>query len=153
MPKICKICMNNDMLCQACNGKLSKGEIAPVEVEIVRALHKLEIEADFVRAVYDGFVYILADKRDARLLIGRGGRNSKKLELEMKKKVRIIENADEKEVIERVLGADIIGINIVYSPRQTRKIRVQRLFRHRVKPDSVKALGSLLDKEYEVVFE
>ncbi len=153
MSKICRICLSNDILCQACNAKMAKGEISPVEIDIARAVNKLSIDADFIKAVYDGFVYILADKRNSRLLIGRNGRTSKKLETEIKKKIRIIKDAEEKDVIERILGVDIIGINVLYSPKQTYKIRVQKLFRHRINGGQIRAINGLLGKAYEVVFE
>jgi len=153
MSKICKICLNNDILCQACNAKLESGKITPIEVGISRILHKLGIEAGFIKAVERGMVYILADKKNARILIGRNGRNSKKLEAELKKKIRIIENTEEKGVIESILGTDIIGINILYSPKEKYRIRVQRFFRNRVNNEKINVINSLLDKDFEVVFE
>ena len=153
MSKICKICLNNDILCQVCNANLESGKITLIEVGISRILHKLGIGADFVKAVERGMIYILADKKNARLLIGRNGRNSKKLEAELKKKVRIIENTEEKDVIESVLGTDIIGINILYSPKEKYRIRVQRIFRNRIKNEHLLALNALLGKDYEVVIE
>lgn len=153
MPKICKICMNNDILCQACNARLGSGEISPVEVDISRALNKMGVKADFAKAIYNGMVYILADKKNARFLIGRGGRNSRRLETEIKKKVRIIEKEGEKEIIESVLGTDIVGINVLYTPKEIYRIRVQRLFRNRIKSEGVPALNALLGKKYEIVFE
>lgn len=153
MPKICKICLNNDLLCHACNSKLGAGEITDSDVGIARALHKLSIGADFIKSVDKGMVYILADKKNAKILIGRGGKNSKKLESVIKKKVRIIEKAEEKEVIENVLGTDIIGINVLYTPKEKYRIRVQRIFRNRVNNEHVHVLNSLLGKDFDVVFE
>jgi len=151
--KICKICLNNDILCQACNSRLEEGKITQLDVNISRILHNLGVGAEFVKAVNNGMIYILADKRNSRLLIGREGRTSKKLESELKAKVRIIENAEDRGVIERVLGTNIIGINILYSPKETYRIRLQRVFRNRVKDEHVAAINSLLGKNYELIFE
>lgn len=153
MSKICRICLNNDILCQACDSKLKAGKISLIEVDISRAINKLSIDADFAKAVYNGMVYILAEKKSARMLIGRGGRNSKQLETALKKKIRIIEKSEEKDVIEGVLGTGIIGINVLYTPKEIYRIRVQKIFRNRVKNEHVRALNELLEKTYEIVFE
>lgn len=153
MPKICKICLNNDILCQACDNALKTGRITKADVDLSRAVHKLGINADFLKSADSGLLYILADRKDARILIGREGRNSRKLEAALKRKLRIIEKRDEKDIIEKVLGTDIIGVNVLYTPKERYRIRVQKIFRNRVKPDSVAALKDLLGKDYEVVFE
>ncbi len=151
--KICRICVQNDMLCQACNEKLKNGIITETDVAVSRAIFKVVPVASFIRSIGNGMVLILADRANSVKLIGRNGKNAKLIEKELGKKIRIIEKTGEKEMIENIFSLPIIGINILYSGEQKHLIRVQRQFQRRFHHDSVGAVSSLLGKKFEVIFE
>jgi transcription antitermination factor NusA-like protein len=150
--KICSVCLKSDILCPGCNKKLNTGAITKTDVDIVRSLFKLGIETDFIRSVDIGPVFILATKPQAGLLIGRSGRNAKRLGIMLGKDVRIIENTnDEKTLIERILGVQVLGINKVYGAKEIYKVRLERKSRFRVGDAST--VAKILDKNVQFVFE
>src|SRR3989338_5065406 len=108
--KICKICMNNDILCNACSAKVEKGEISKLDVNIYHAMKKAGIDADFEKAV-ENREFVLIVSGNASKFIGRGGRTARKLEECLGKKVRIIERAGNKAMAEQVLSTPVICIN------------------------------------------
>lgn len=155
--KICKICLENDILCSSCNEKLQRNEISETDVVVSKALHKLEKEGnvslDFIRAVDSGHLIIIADKKNARKLIGRGGKNARRLGEIIGKNVRIIENADIKEMVEKILNVHVIGVNVVYADEEICKIRIERSFQRRIRNESISLLNEIFDKKIELVFE
>lgn len=151
--KICGICLNNDMLCQACNNKLERGEISELDVKLSRALHKLGIRGDFIKAIDGNYVVIFCDSSSASKLIGRSGRNAKKIEGAIGKRVRVIENSGKKAVAEKVLNVPVIGINILYSGGESYKIRIQKQYQRKVKQEAASMLDKIFDKNVQLVFE
>ena len=150
--KICKICVNNDILCGACSAKLNRGEITELYVSVCRALRKSGIEADFEKAVENkDFVMIVSS--DASKLIGRGGRNAKKIEELVGKKVRIIEKADKKAMAEKILSTPVIGVNVLYSGDEKYRIRIQSIYRRKISQGMISVAEDILGKKVEVVYE
>lgn len=157
MTKICKMCLKSDMLCNACNKKVESGEISRTELDVARALSALENAASFSRAVDTGKrIIVMCSKHNVSKIIGRGGRNAKKLESDLKRRIRIIGTdslIDDKSALESLLNAPVIGINILYSGSESYRIRVEKKFERRMDKDVIGVLGKLFDKKTEVVFE
>ena len=152
--KICNVCLANNFLCSGCTKKLERKEITNIDIEVSRAIHKLGLEADFSRSYEDdGFVAVFANKMHSGILIGRAGRNVKRLSLMLEKDVRIVETTDdERKMVERVLNVPVLGINKVYSKNETYRVKVQRLYRNRVTGmDSL--LKKIVGKNVEFIFE
>jgi transcription antitermination factor NusA-like protein len=150
--KICSVCLKSDILCPGCTKKLEKGMITKTDIEIERYLFKLGIETDFIRSVDVGTVFILATKAQASLLIGRAGNNAKRLGSMLGKSVRVIENTDdEKILIERILGVQVLGINKIYGARETYKIRLEKRTRFRVGDSAT--VGKIINRNVQFVFE
>ena len=152
--KICGICLKNEFLCNACRKKIESGVVSKTDVSISRSLFKLNIFANFIRSIdAKNHIVIVADKKNSGLLIGRGGRNAKKLGTLLGKNVRIIEHVDdERKLIENVINSPILGINKIYGNNETYKIRIESRFRTRV--DGLSGtVGKVLDKNVKFVFE
>jgi transcription antitermination factor NusA-like protein len=149
--KLCSICATSDILCPGCSRKKESGEIAQADIDVARALRKAGAKADFTRAVeHNGKVIIVCEKKDARTLIGHGGKMVKKLGKELGRDVRVIESAGEKKMIEDILGCSVVGINVVY-PAETKRVRVDRRGL-RLRGDSA-LLEKILKNRYEIVLE
>ncbi len=155
--KICKLCLKSDMLCNACNKKVESGEISRAELDVSRALNKIEEGMEFSKVVDAGRkIIILCDKSSVSKIVGRGGRNAKKLEKELKKNVKVIGTdslAEDKNALESLFNAPVIGINILYSGGESYRIRIEKKFERRIGRDVIKILDKLFGKKAEVVFE
>lgn len=151
------MCLKSDMLCSACNKKLENGEISKTEIDIARALAKTGDDITFSNAVDTGKrIIILCGKHNVSRIVGRGGRNAKKLESELKKRVKVVGTdslINDKNAMESLLNAPVIGINILYSGSESYRIRVEKKFERRIDRDVIGVLGRLSDKKTEVVFE
>ncbi len=155
--KICKLCLKSDMLCNACNKKVESGEISRAELDVARSLSKIEEGLEFSKAVDAGRkIVILCGKSDVSRIVGRGGRNAKKLEKDLKKSVKVIGTdslADDKNALESLFNVPVIGINILYSGSESYRIRIEKKFERRIDKDIIKILDRLFGKKAEVVFE
>ena len=150
--KLCSICRTSEILCSGCRKKLDTGHITQTEIEVSRALAKVIEDADFLKAVeHKNQIILLCDTGKARFLIGRAGKNVRELSRLVGKDVRIIEKADEKTMIENILGSPVVGINIVYGGIETKRIRVDSNYR-RLRGDA-ELLEKLLENKYEILFE
>ncbi len=150
MAKLCAVCIKSDILCSGCSKRLEKGEITKTDIDVSRALEKLGVAVNYAKVIEDGkTIIIIANQKTAGTIIGRGGKNTKKMAEMLGKEVRVIENASSKEMIEKIARSPIIGINIVYAGREKYRIRMHRT-KQRV---STELLSALLGKSVEVVFE
>ena len=132
--KICKVCLQSNMLCSACNKKLDSDEIKEIDVKLSRELHRINKERDtnldFLSTVEDGSkLFVVVDSKHAARFIGPGGRNIKKLSQDLGKQIKLLEKTEgsDKHVIEKLIGAPIVGINKVY-PEESLKVRVERRY-------------------------
>jgi transcription antitermination factor NusA-like protein len=152
MPKICAICRKSDMLCQGCNKLLEDKKITRTDVELTRALEKLGMDVEFSRTLdYPARIIIIAGKDSGRI-IGRQGRTALQLSKLLGKEIDIIEEGDEKKMIEKMLRVPTLGINKVYGQEEKLRIRVERRFRLRIKTDS-SLISKVLSKPVEIIFE
>jgi len=159
--KICKICANNDILCNVCNEKLAKGEITQLDVDISRAIEKLKNEFKIKNIDFDfclegeRTVYIFTKKSGG--LIGPGGRNVKKLTEYLGKPVKIIEKTNNvKGLIEKLIGTSpLIGINILYKNGcEIFKVRLKKDFKKKLNIKELREIAKqATGKDIEVVFE
>ena len=141
------------MLCSGCQQKLDRREISQTDVELVRAINKIQLDAEFIRSIESGRkIYVVAKKEDSRKLVGKQGRNVNQLSVLLKKDIQIIKDDEEKKMIENILSIPIIAINVIYSSGETRKIRIERSFRNRLKAGE-SDLEKIFDKKYKIVFE
>lgn len=151
--KICNVCLKSDFLCSGCSKKAEEGLISKTDIDLSRALFRLGIETDFMKSFpQDNYVFVLASKKQAGLLIGREGKNAKRLSIMLDKNLRVVENTDdERKLIERVLGVQVLGINKVYGDNELYKIRVEKRFRDRLVPPA--AVSKIINKNAQFVFE
>ena len=141
------------MLCSGCQQKLDRGEIRQTDVELIRAINKIQLDAEFIRSVEgERKIYIIAKKEDSRKLVGREGRNVNQLSKLLKKDIQIVKKDEEKKMIENILSVPIIAINIIYSSDEIRKIRIEKSLRNKIKA-SENDLEKIFDKKYKMVFE
>lgn len=153
--KLCSVCLNSDILCGGCMRKVESGLISGTDVAVSRALNRLadgKARVEFLQAAeHDGKIIIVCEKKYSKPIIGRGGKSVRELSKALGKEVRVIEKADEKTMIENILGSRVIGINIVYGKKETKRIRVDKE-RRRLRGDAA-LLGKILGSRYQIVFE
>ncbi len=150
MATLCSVCLKSDILCSGCSKKLEKGEITKTDIAVSRAMANLGVSADYVKVVEDAkSIIIIVEKKDVGTIIGRGGKYTKKMSETLGKEIRIIENADKRQMIEKIVRSPIIGINIIYAGSEKYRIRM-----HKTKQQvSTEILSAILGKSVEVVFE
>ncbi len=150
--KLCSVCISSDILCSGCQRKLDSSLISNADVEVSRALAKvIKGKTDFVHATeHKNQIIIVCEKKDAKLIIGRGGKNVREISKLLGKDVRVIEKSDEKKMLEDILGAPVVGINIAY-PDETKRIRIDKRFR-KLRADTV-MLEKIMGSKYEITFE
>lgn len=157
--KICKVCLESDILCSACNRRLESGVISRVDVDLSHAIYKFgkekSINIDFLSSIEsDGRVFVVVESRHAAKFIGPGGRNIKKISEMLGRQVKLIEKSEgsEKQVIEKMIGAPVLGINKTYSPAESYKVRVERRYARLVQPLGG-VVGKALGKNISFIFE
>ncbi len=142
------------MLCGGCSKKLEKKMISELDINVSRALFKLGFDADFAKSIEnEKYVLLLADRKNSGLLIGRGGRNAKRLSIMLGKEVRVIEQMDdERKLIEKIISTPILGINKIYGSSELYKVRMEKRFKNRVE-SLVPLISKAINKEVRMVFE
>ncbi|MBI4174630.1 MAG: hypothetical protein HY517_03220 [Candidatus Aenigmarchaeota archaeon] len=152
--KICSVCLSSDILCSGCSRKLESGQISRADVGLSRALHKIG-GIDFVQAFEEnGRLFVVVDSIHAKKFIGPGGKNIRKVSELLGMQVKLMEKASgsEKHIIEKLIGAPVLGINKVYSGGEFFKVRVERRFARNVLPLK-DVIGKILNKKVSFVFE
>ena len=150
---LCVMCRKSDMLCSGCQQKLDRGELSQTDVELVRAINKINLDAEFMRSVDAGRkIYVIAKKEYSRKLVGRQGRSVNQLSALLKKDIQIVKDDEEKKMIESILSVPVIAINIIYSSDEIRKIRIETSFRNKLKANE-SDLEKIFEKKYKIVFE
>jgi len=162
---ICEVCLKSDILCGACQDKLTTGKISQSDVELSRYLYGL---SDKVRSIKDikilrvidcGTLMIVTGRGDAAKLVGKGGVIVKKIAKDFKKSIRILEEAPSfKDFVEELISpAPIKGINTLYREEQeVYRIRIPLMQRNQVviTPESFSQLiSNFYNLKAEIVFE
>jgi transcription antitermination factor NusA-like protein len=154
--KICNFCARSDILCQACNKKLERGEITEMDVKLSRML--MQSGVDFLDSVEtEDTITLIVEKEHVKKAIGKMGRNVKKLEEIMNKRIKILEKTeDERKIIEDLLRVPVIGVNILYTSdddEEKLRIRIEKTYQRRVRESSKETLKKLLGKTLDIVYE
>ena len=152
MQKICAVCRKSYMLCQACNKLLEEKKISGTDIKVSRALEKISMNAEFSRTIdCENKIVIIAGK-DSGKIIGRQGKNAMRLSKLLGKEIDVIEEGDEKKMIEKMLRVPTLGINKVYGSEEKYKVRVEKRFRPRIKSTTA-LISKVLSKPVEIIFE
>ena len=130
-----------------------------LDIDLSRAIFSFRPDAAFKNYIdAGGFVIILADKDNAKKIIGKAGRNVKKLSEMLKKHVKIVELGQHNIMLEELLSVPVIARNKVYKQsdantiRETYRVRIDKKFSKKVRfPSSV--ASKVVDKPVEFVFE
>lgn len=157
--KICKVCLQSDILCNSCSKKLEDGKISRADIELDRAIHKINKEKDFdvefLCAFEEGSkLYVVVDSKNTPKFIGPGGKNVKKVSELIGKQIKVMEkaNGSERHVIERLLGVPVLGINRVYSGSESLKVRIEKRYMRAAQP-LANVVNKVLGKRVSFVFE
>ena len=150
--KICSVCRKSDILCSACNKLLVDGRITKTDIDVARVLEKLKLGAEIARTIdYDNKIVIIAG-RNAGRLIGKGGKMAKELTRLLGKDIEVVEEGDEKKMIEKMLRVPTLGINKVYGAQEKYKVRIEKRFKARIRTSS-SLISAVLSKPVELIFE
>jgi len=162
---ICKVCLKNNILCNACAERVGENEIKIEEIKIFRRLNKFLKDKKplrdikIKRAVGRNMLMIITNKEGVSKLIGKDGSTVKKLAKELSRPIRIVEQESNiKNFVRDIFfTVPIMGINIVYSPEGEKyKIRIPRSERTKLPVSSdifASVSRSLFHVDADVVFE
>ncbi len=152
---ICDICLRSGILCLGCEDKLKMGVISELDVKIAKLLFELEEEhhirdVSFLKAVESrSLIVIIVGKGEIGNLIGKGGKTVKFLQKALKKKIRIIEDTEDKRKIVQDLlhPARVLGMNVLYLPsgEQKYKVRISKEDERRI-PTNVQSAEETISK-------
>jgi transcription antitermination factor NusA-like protein len=157
---ICGACLESEKLCEACSERLKNNEIAHSDVELARAMAKVSEQhpqlekAEFLKthAVDDVFV-VEVPKGSAGQIIGRKGALIKELCEYMGKRIKVVEETNEKrDFVEKVLNpARMKGLTV---GDNSFKIYVDKMDEKRVgnKEPFEKIFSEVMNGKVEIVF-
>ena len=152
--KICRFCRGSSVLCQSCLRNVQQGKTTQLEVDVARALHSVDAQADYSTVTDGDRVVITVKKAMSNKIIGRGGRGGKKIEDALNKKVKILEDTDDKKkMAEDMLMVPVIGVNVLYDGKEKLRLRVSRRYMRRISKRTVDSLSKLYGKELDLVYE
>lgn len=156
---ICHFCLKSGFLCQSCSGKLRRGEITQLDLEMARSLLGLESKfpqlkaCTFHRAVEGpGLIYVLVAHR-GRAPRAMWRKVSRALSEERGKPVRIVEKTSSlKALLTQILSpARILSVNTVWLPdgswESSVKVPISDLKRLPAEPGVLEALIKALTNE------
>ncbi len=156
--RICKVCLTSDILCNGCNNRLESGQITDLDVKLSRAVFSIRPDADFSKYILsDNFIIILADKENARKIIGKAGRNVQTISKQLNKNLKVVEISEHNVMLEELLSVPIIAINKVYmqqnnTPNEFYRVRIDKKFSRKVRFSTTIA-SAVVNKKIEYVFE
>jgi|TARA_Y100000310_G_C20690985_1_gene822175 transcription antitermination factor NusA-like protein len=157
---ICGACLESEKLCEACSERLKNNEIKHSDVELARAMTKVSEQhpqlekAEFLKthAVDDVFV-VEVPKGSAGQIIGRKGALIKELCTHMGKRIKVVEETNEKrDFVEKVLNpAKMKGLTV---GDNSFKIYVDKMDEKRVgnKEPFEKIFSEIMNGKVEIVF-
>lgn len=161
---ICEICLKSGILCTACQGKVTQGELKEKDIELLRMIYK-ETERNKVlgeiqiKKIIEGddVILVVCSSGDAAKIVGKGGFFAKKLTEAANKAVRVVEaSEDAKKFLQNIIfPVPIINLNVLYSA-EGEKYRIVIPKNSRL-PMPLKTFQSvakdLLKKDVEIDFE
>ncbi len=161
---VCEVCLNSDILCQGCSGRLERGEISKAELDVSRFLHELcekapSLKEATIRKIVDGDVLlVITAKGDGAKVVGKGGTVVKALAKQWNKSVRVLEEKDTKQfMLELLHPVTVLGINTLYTPGgEVMRVRVSSGHNARsvMTPEGFSSImNQVFGKKTELVFE
>ena len=161
---ICEVCLNSDILCGGCQGKLQRGELTQAEVSVSKFLFKLSdgvksLKDASVLKIIDGDVLVIvAAKGDAPRIVGKAGAIVKALAKEFGKSIRVIEESDFKTFVQNIVSPlPVNGVNVLYTPEgEVLRVRLPVMQKNRllISGESFSSIISIVfGKKAELVFE
>ena len=120
---ICEMCLKSGILCRFCDEKVKNKEVSETVVNISSLLLKMSAEKKQLKDVTivdviesPEMAVIICGKGDAPNVIGAGGQNVKKLEKELRKNVKVVEEAsDIKDFVSNLLmPLKVVSVNKLY---------------------------------------
>ncbi|MFH0830187.1 MAG: hypothetical protein V1887_03440 [Candidatus Aenigmatarchaeota archaeon] len=161
---LCEVCLNSDILCQGCAGKLERGELSKADVDVSRfvwgmseKLHSLK-EASIKKVIDSDVLLLVAAKGDGAKLVGKGGAVVKALAKQWGKSIRVLEEKDFKPFVAELLHPlTVTGINTLYTPEgEILRVRtpVAQKSRSIITPEGFSSMvQSLYGHKAELLFE
>ena len=162
---ICEVCLNSEILCNACKNKLDKGMINETEINISRFLYNLGSkvrglkEIKLIKAVDVGVLLIVTGPGDAAKVVGKSGAVVKILAKEFKKPIRVVEEAENlrKFVQDMISPVTVMGINTLYTPEgEVYRIRIPTSQRNSltINPENFSSIiHNLYNRNVQIIFE
>lgn len=163
--QVCEVCLKSDILCNACQEKLSKGVITEKEIEVCRYLCGLEEkvknlkEAKILKVCDSNSLFIITARGDAAKIVGRRGSIVKELAKKYSKSIRVVEFSDSfREFVENLLSPAVLTtISIMYTADgETYKVIVPSSQKTRLfllESDFSNIIKNLYGKEAQIIFE
>jgi transcription antitermination factor NusA-like protein len=150
------------MLCRACNEKVKEGLISDTVVRVSRILLKLSEDIKSLKDIAvkkavesDGLIVVVCGKGDAAKVIGKSGLTVKKLERELGKPVKIVEEAGSvKEFLAGLLHpVPIVGVNVLYKQKDEvlRVLVGKSIGRHIKISDLREIVKKVFGKDVEII--
>lgn len=132
---ICLFDLKTGILCSSCEEKLRRGLISELDIEVAKALLKLEEtkyrqllqDVNFHKAyMVEDMLAVLVDQKDVAKLVSKGSKLLKELGDAFGKKVRVLSyRCDLKEFLEELLApANILALNRVWLPDGSTEVKV-----------------------------
>ncbi|MEM1569971.1 MAG: hypothetical protein QXM89_02195 [Candidatus Bathyarchaeia archaeon] len=154
---VCLFDLKTGILCSSCEEKLKTGIISELDIEVAKALLKLETQhrqllqdVTFYKAyIVDDVLAVLVEQKDVAKLISKGGRAIKELGEIFGKKVRVLSyRSSLREFLEELFApASIRTINRIWLPDGTTEVKVVVSYAGRKAPidfETVKKLSTTI---------
>ncbi|MCW3992045.1 MAG: hypothetical protein NWE79_05005 [Candidatus Bathyarchaeota archaeon] len=130
---LCEFCLKSGMLCSKCQEKIRSGAVTDLYMRVAQFL--LDIEGHYpllqktrlekvVRA--GGFIVLVVGRGDRRRLTGYGGKLTREVGDEFKRRVLVIEEGvgDRRFLEDLFANQQIVTINIIWLPDGSTETRV-----------------------------
>jgi transcription antitermination factor NusA-like protein len=120
---ICSVCLNSGILCRRCKERLEEGKVSDADVSVSRKLLELSgrmrqlRDVTVKKAIETGnVILIICGPGDAAGMIGRDGQTARKLERELGKTVKIVEETRDpgRFMAELLHPAKVKAVNVLY---------------------------------------
>jgi len=154
---LCEFCLRSGMLCSKCQEKIRAGAVTDLYMRVAQFL--LDIEGQYpllqktrlenvVRT--GGFLVLVVGRGDRRRLMGYGGKLTREVSDEFKRRVLVIEEGvDDRGFLEDLFAnQQIVTINIIWLPDGSTETRVvlRRQRSQHLSKKRIKALQEIAKK-------
>lgn len=162
---ICKLCLKNDILCEACAAKVGEKLIKLEEIKSFRTLNKLARRYKPLKYVEvnrvinsDNMLLVMTNRENASKIIGKSGGMVKRLSKDLGKQIRVVSGVSNIEsfVKEIFHTSPILGVNVVYGEKDEYKVRISSSEKDKLPIDPEKfskIANSIFGVSAEIVFE